>query len=91
MVTDPETESEGDGGRTVTVPGSVSECIGGSTVRVFGGGIGTTESFEERRLLGKAEDGVSRDKGLDVCRGGGGKTVTVAGPVLDILEVEELE
>ena len=66
----------------MTVPGS--ECIGGSTVTVLGGGMGKTVSFE----LDSVDDVVSEYQGLDAP---GGNTVTVTGSVLDMLQVVELD
>lgn len=51
--------------------------------------MGKAVSFEE--CTGRDSLVVSEVQGLDVSRGVGGNTVTVAGPVLDMLELEVVE
>lgn len=85
-VSGPETEWNGRDAVTVPGPDLNPEGVGGSTVTVFGGGAGRDESFEGRRPLDRAD----ADIVADALEGNGGNTVTVTGPVFDILEVVEL-
>lgn len=82
---------EGDEG-LLSKPELEPEGMGGSTVTVLAGEVGTTESPEGWEILDRPEtDDVLENCVEDVLGGGGGNTVMVTGPVVGILDTVVLE